>query len=302
MAWNRSSENGEAVSRPLQKRKGFRFPVRGAIAGAIVVLGAAVAAWWLWPDTSAPVAEDGDGTAGRRIREVTPAAAPKAEEAKPKDPPGYYNGKKISDDNRPPWMSPYHRIIDYGPIHTNTPSGAQIPFVDRVFEDGVDQQIGEMLLVEPGTMFHGPGAGSLYEDFDRNFLESLKVPIIVRQDDPEEVKAIKRAVIEVKADLKARMDAGENLQKIMEDNWREMRELGLYRNELDEQLDQICAEDDSITEQELDDYVAAANRMLAERGCAEMRTPSFLKEKVRMRAERRIREREANANQEEQEQ
>lgn len=291
--WNRSSGNSENTEKKAAPR-----PWRGLVAGALVVLVAAVVAWWLWPtgenagETSAPQTK-------QRIKEVTPAAAPKAEPVEEeKDPPGYYKGKKISDDNRPPWMSPYHRIVDYGPIQTNKISASQIPFEERVFEEGVDQQIAGMLLVEPGTGFLGDCNG-LYDGFDKDFLESLKVPIIVRQDDPEEVKAIKRAVIEVKADLKARMDAGENLQKIMEDNWREMKELGLYRQELDEQLDQICAEDDSITEQDLDDYVAAANKMLTERGCAEMRTPLFLKEKVRMRAERRIRERETNAKQEE---
>ena len=299
MAWNRPRGSQQTETALRRGRSPRPTVARGAIAGLVVAFGAAVAAWWLWPDATAPVAEDGDGTVGRHIREVTPAAAPKAEPVEEeKDPPGYYKGKKISDDNRPPWMSPYHRIVDYGPIQTNKISASQIPFEERVFEEGVDQQIAGMLLVEPGTCFLGDCNG-LYDGFDKDFLESLKVPIIVRQDDPEEVKAIKRAVIEVKADLKARMDAGENLQKIMEDNWREMKELGLYRQELDEQLDQICAEDDSITEQDLDDYVAAANKMLTERGCAEMRTPLFLKEKVRMRAERRIRERETNAKQEE---
>ena len=49
MGWNRPSESGEAISRSLQKRSGDRFPAKGLVAGAIVVLGAGIAAWWLWP-------------------------------------------------------------------------------------------------------------------------------------------------------------------------------------------------------------------------------------------------------------
>ena len=95
MAWNRPKENGEAVSRPLQKRKGFRFPIRGAIAGAIFSLGAAVAAWWLWPSGES-AGETPPSQTRQRIKEVKPAASPKAAEVKPKDPPGYWNGAKIS--------------------------------------------------------------------------------------------------------------------------------------------------------------------------------------------------------------
>ena len=76
MAWNKSSENGEAVSRPLQKRKGFRFPVRGAIAGAIVVVGAGIVAWLLWPNAKPPLSTlTPTATSTSLIKEVKPAAA-----------------------------------------------------------------------------------------------------------------------------------------------------------------------------------------------------------------------------------
>ena len=78
MAWNRPSENGEAVSRPLQKRSGDRFPLKGTIIGAVVVLGAVVAAWWFWP-TGENAGETPPSKTQRRIREVTSAPAPKAE-------------------------------------------------------------------------------------------------------------------------------------------------------------------------------------------------------------------------------
>ena len=63
------------------KRRGRRFPVY--FSGSIVVLGAAVAAWWLWPEGE--TRQDAASTKRGLIKEVTPAVAPKAEEAKPKE-------------------------------------------------------------------------------------------------------------------------------------------------------------------------------------------------------------------------
>ena len=280
MAWNRPSEDAAGHRVNVDATSSSRH--WWYVAGAIVVLGAAVAAWWLWPDTSAPVAEDGDGTAGRRIREVKPAAAPKAEEAKPKDPPGYYNGKKISNSNRPPWMSPYHRVVDYGPIHTNKPSEAATPLYKKVFEDETDQCIASILLVPPGQFMIGDGKG-MYDDFDSNFIESLKTPIIVLSTDPDEVKELKRAVNETKAALKMRYDAGESLQKIMEETHRELRELGLYKEEIEHQVDELC-EKQMFTEQDVDDCIMAANKMLEERGSAPLTMSKFYRESLVLRA------------------
>ena len=76
MAWNRP-ENGEAVSRPLQKRSEDRFPVRGAVAGVIVVVGAAIAAWWILSGNGR--GEDAASTAKRSlINEVKPALSSSA--------------------------------------------------------------------------------------------------------------------------------------------------------------------------------------------------------------------------------
>ena len=281
MAWNRPSE--EKVKVRGEDEEG-NFHLKGFLAGVIVVVGAAVAVWWLWP-TGESAGETPPPQKRQRIKEASPLkreSAPRPQAEKPKDPPGYWNGKKISNENRPPWMSPYHRVMDYGKIETNIVLESDIPIEDKIFELGVDQQIASMLLIEPGTRFFG-NCDKMYTDFDEDFAESLKSPIIVRADDPEEVKALKRAVIEVKADLKARKDAGESLQRIMEENWKEMRELGLYKHELNEQLNQLCEEDEDITEQDLEDYVTAANTMLRDRGCAEMKTPVILKEQIKLR-------------------
>ena len=102
MGWNRPKERR---GKREEGRGGQRnVHLKGLVAGAIVVVGAAVAAWWIFGGKPAPVREGADGTVGRLIKEVKPAAGggevprpqeeKRAEPAKPsmeKDKDGYYH-------------------------------------------------------------------------------------------------------------------------------------------------------------------------------------------------------------------
>ena len=105
--------------------------------------------------------------------------------------------------------------------------------------------------------------------FNRRFLEkfkkSLSEPIIPTHDDAENVRELKRAVNEAKIELKARMDGGEDICKVLADTRDQMRELGLYRQELDA-LVKKQIKDGEMSDADAQDCVAAANRMLADRG------------------------------------
>lgn len=282
MSWNKPS----SVPQPPPKKSAPPSLKRGLFAGLLVVALGALCYFMFRPSAATPKRDSAKDRG--LIKEVTPAAAPKAKPEKPKDPPGYWNGKKITNENRPPWMNPYHRVVDYGKIHTNRINEATRPLEEKIFHNGADIQIARALKVQPGAAFIG-NLDDFYEGFNEDFRESLKEPIIVTHDDPEEVKELKRAVNEVKADFKARMDAGEDLQKLMEQNWKDMKELGLYKEELSEQVAELC-EDKTVTEQDMRDYVAAANKMLRDRGCTELRAESFMRTRFRLEAERRLRE------------
>ena len=275
MAWNRPSE--EKVKVRGEGEEG-NFHLKGFLAGVIVVVGAALAAWWLLP-TGESAGETPPLQAKQRIKEASPlkresASRPQAEQ--PKDPPGYYNGKPISDSNRPPWMSPNHRIMTYKNIrYLPMPKKT---LIEETFEHGTDQMIAELASVEPGTLFVGDCKG-LFDNFAEDFKASLTEPIIVSHEDSEDVKALKRAVNALRLDLKDRMDAGENIQEVMEETWKSMRDLGLYKEELVEQLNKI-SEDHVLSETEVDDYISAANKMLEERGSAPLRDTAFLKQQL----------------------
>ena len=276
MAWNRPRENGEAVSRPLQKRKGFRFPIRGAIAGAIVVIGAAVAAWWLWPS---------DGSAGetppprsaRQIKEVAPAAAPTnaVRKAKREWPPEWH----VPDD----WDKPYppqaywpdgtlKQHSRYVRVVTNVRHHVSIQ--ERTFKNYADRRIAGLLIRRPGEVLIGEMPFG--EDFVEEFKESLKEEIKIEEGDLPYTRSLKQAVIDARAELKRRMDAGEDIAKVMTETRKELKELGLYREELRKQVDRIREEHgDTFTEKDEQDLIDAANKMLEERGCKPLTAPKI---------------------------
>ena len=279
MAWNRPSNSGEAVSRPLQKRKGFRFPIRGTIAGTIVALGAAVAAWWLWPDASAPVAEDGDGTKDGLIKEVgasVPAEAPVKEDVveykhvKNRKYMKYVNGEPV-------WSYPKYK--DYGPSHTVKVTRVK-SFVEKTFHNYADRQIASLITHRPGDKIVG---SPRYENgFKEQFLKSLTEPELPTTDDTPEQRQLKRDVVAVKADLKARLDAGEDIAAIMSDTRQKLRELSVYKRELEAEVSKH-AHADEVSAEDLADFVAAANRMLEARGIEPFKADGFLRNQTMYR-------------------
>lgn len=278
MGWNRPNEN--ASSRRVRK---LRLTKCSAILGTLVFLGAGIVAWWLWckPERGEDVRSEKKIS---RIKEVTPAKAAKNSPAseKKKDPPGYYNGKPISESNRPPWMCPYHRIVDYGPSTVVDPGEALLADYEKPFSNSVDRKIAMFVGVEPGAPFLGDGAG-LYNNFKERFLEAIKTPIVINRDDSDYVKELKQSVIDLRKMLKERHDKGEDIQKVMEDADRELRELGLYKEELRKQVDSICSGRE-ITEQDVRDCVDAANTMLKDRGCSLLKFEDFYRRGLRIRS------------------
>ena len=284
MAWNRPNNDGRANTPGSPRRAGTARPTvaaRGAIAGAIVVVGAAVAAWWLWPDASAPVAEDGDGTVGRRIREAKPAVAKRGETPRPRE-----EAKPAVDPNyrptRPGEIANGYRMLADGTLRkihgiiTNSP--ARITLADKTFDCSSDRKIGNLLLVEPGAHFLG-ASSQYYWHFEEEFRESLKTPIVIVREDDEDTKWIKREVLEIRKELKQRMDAGEDIGQIMRDSREQLREVSLYKDDIVKMVREHGMDLDN--QRDYEDLIGAANKMLEERGAPALSMPSTLKAALR---------------------
>ena len=277
MAWNKPSAENAVTAKIKGGQKGVRLG-HGLVAAAIVVIGAAAAWWYLGKDVvPAPITSH---KAPRPIREVKPAVVSNrvaSTVAKTNAAPRRWPGTRETEGN-----TGYSKI-DYGRIETNFIDKAHQRIEDRLFVHTADRKIARLLMVEPGTEIITFGSGDeLYRDFDRKFLRSLKTPIIISKDDTEEEKALKRAVREAKIDMKARLDAGESLEKLMTDTRKQLQEIGLYRKELQAEVQKI-ARNREITEADMEDYVKAANTMLEARGSKPISMPSIFKARMELK-------------------
>lgn len=159
-------------------------------------------------------------------------------------------------------------------VITNKIDDADRPVEERVFANSADQKIAGLLLLKPGEMLIGDPSSLFGRGFARAFLKSLESPIIIGKDDDEMTASLKRAVIDSKIEIKARHDAGEDIGELMAREYNELQALGLYREELKDQIAKL-ARDKSLRKEDMEDFVKAANMMLEARGGSPLQMPRF---------------------------
>lgn len=153
-----------------------------------------------------------------------------------------------------------------------------------LFKNFAENQIYALLEIAPGeTLF-------VTRKYDKRFLESFKKsldePIEFLDTDSEYDKEVKQAMIETKEDLKKRMEAGEDICKIMEDTYSEIQRLAEYKREVQKLVrENLKAED--LTDTDCEDLIRAANEMLASKGIAPVRNTMLLKRNLRLNSQSR---------------
>lgn len=262
MAWNRRDQG----HKPVVSKKPSAW--RGAIAGVVVVI-VGVLAWWLL-SPSAVKSESQKAERDRRIKEVKPSIAPKTNEVVKVEP------KKVDPNARPTKVGeivngyiklPSGRIHKRVGVITNTASAmAKLPC--EIFRHHSENELACYLWIEPGTeIVDMPRHNGR---FTKDFLESLKEPIIVTQDDTAEQAQLKRAVNEAKIELKAAYDRGEDIEQIVYDTRAELRKLGLYKQEIRQQLLEYRKKE-NVSDADVQDFLTACNQMLEQKGIAPLK-------------------------------
>ena len=166
------------------------------------------------------------------------------------------------------------RKHDKGPVYTNGANRVKT-LEERTFRHGAEVHIAGLLRLEPGSSLLGDSSLMYGKAFMKSFKKSLEEPIIISEEDSDEVKELKKAVIQTKEELKHRMNAGEDICKIMRDTRDDLKKIGLYRDELNRQLIDL-GKDGQYSEQDMQDFVSAANQMLSERGAKPLTMPRVL--------------------------
>ena len=248
--------------------------LKGLFAGAIVVLGAAIAVWILWP--KGVTRQDSASTKRGLIKEVKPSLssnelARAAERLKPQG----------VDTNSIKWK---HSVaVTNGTLVTypNDPTTVRIltrPEMKLPFKDFPDNEIASILSIKPGdTAIIVP----LPRNFDQLFANSLTTKIVIEPDDPPEVAEMKRQVLETRKLLVEAVKNGESPRKILTEERKNLHRLMTIRDNYQRILNDQIREGASPAD--LQDTVQAANQLLKKEG---VENPIRLPRKIRLQLEK----------------
>ena len=273
--WNRPN----AANQPAVKKGGTKSPslMKGVIVGAVAVVVGVVCIFAFSGKSEKPAGKIDEGRG--RIKEVKPAKAPtnkveKAEDTTPKPLPP----QRVGETRDGKILLPNGRLHVVKGVITNNSGLAKMPY--QIFDHMSDNVIAGLLSIKPGQML--VGTPRYNGRFTKDFIESLKTPIIPTQADSEYERELKRAVNEAKIELKAAYDRGEDIEEILLNERKELQKLAAYKQELKAMTIQGLKE--AETAEEMDDYIAAANKMLEAKGIAPMDELSpIAKIKLRMK-------------------
>ena len=273
--WNRPN----TANQPVVKQGGTKSPslMKGIIVGAVAVVVGIVCIFAFSGKSERPAGKIDEGRG--RIKEVKPAKArtnkvEKAEDTTPKPLPP----QRVGETRDGKILLPNGKLHVVKGVITNTCGQAKRPY--QIFNHMSENVIAGLLSIKPGEGLVGTPRynGRLTKDF----IESLKTPIIPTQDDSDYARELKRAVNEAKIELKAAYDRGEDIEEILLNERKELQKLAAYKQELKAMTLQGLKE--AETAEEMDDYIAAANKMLEAKGIAPMDDLSpIAKIKLRMK-------------------
>lgn len=146
-----------------------------------------------------------------------------------------------------------------------------------IFKHVAEMQIQGLLEIEPGDLV--VGEIEYGKHFTDSLRESFKDDIVINADDDANTRECKQAVMEIKKELKDRMANGEDVAKLMSDSRADLQRLGMYRQELENQVRSILDEKlphGELSDQDVKDLYAAANKMLESKGIPALRMPTKL--------------------------
>ena len=280
MGWNRS----DGAAKPC--KGGGKRPAawRGLIAALVVVAGAGVAAWLMLGRSNPPrEAATDEARKPGRIAEAKPSMAATPPAAKPKaEKKVLTREEKLAriraryGDNIPENLKATVYFLENPPAQTYEPAKTK----SDIFKHPSERVIASMLRIEPGDFILQKR--TLDENFDRDLAAAMEEPIEFSDADTEEERSLKQAVIETKSELAKRAAAGEKPSDILNDVTDNLYDLGRYKRELQMQISKYRL-DANYSDQDVADFVTAANEMLRRKGASELPMPNFLLRQVSLK-------------------
>lgn len=284
--------SGKAAPRPAKEKDGGTKPPpasRGIAAGVAVVAAALVALYFLLsPKKDAAPAEEPSAKQEATKIETSqpgdlpePVAEPVPPPPKQPEPPKPLPPQKVGETRDGYILLPSGRLHRVLGVVTNSATAA-IKGKYEIFEHACENEIAGFLTMEPGQGL--VGTPRYNGRFKRDFLESLKHPIVISPDDSPEDAALKRNVIQAKKDLKEALDRGEDIEQIMLDVRKEMQDLARYKQLILQQMHETVKGSEMSVE-EMEVMLTAANKLLDEKGIAPITFGPLTRRKIMMMRE-----------------
>ena len=278
MSWNKSSRPESAGA---GGKRGVSPSAKGILAGCVVVALGLAAVWLLrggGDDAEAPAPDKGRPLPIKSV-DPAPPSAPRAEPQAPEKAPRPLKPQRVGEIRDGKMLMLDGRLRKMSK-HVITAEVARVTIADKTFDEPTDRLLAHILEMEPGETLVGDSA-DLYRGFDRAFLKSLSTPILYDKNDDQYVKELKVGVLAMRDELKRRMDAGEDINKVLADTRDQMQELGAYRQEIEGMVIEMTQGKD-LTQEAYDDIVKAANKMLEERGSKPLELPTAVRHRFRI--------------------
>lgn len=280
MAWNKPSPNRQFVGIGKPNRSVGRVILRAFIAIAVAIFG--IVAWQVFRQT-----EETDTEVPQKKTSLIKQAVPvvKKEEV-------------IVQTNKWPERSPHPDgkwRHGEGPRSIAVTNGCLVtyphcpnvqlilphPAFAAPFDNISDNEIARILRTKPGDSFIDD---PLPRDFDQRFANSMLSPIEINDDDPPETVELKSQVKEARKILLQALKNGESPRQILMDEAKNIRKLMRIKDNYQQMVkDQI---ESGATDQEINDTVNAANKLLEQSGISsKIRLP--YKTKLRIDSEKK---------------
>lgn len=271
MSWN---TNGESkAEKPSNKVKLGRWLATTGLTIAVLAGGAIYFLYYAHPKTEKTDKQDKSAKIAEAQADLN--ALPETEATKAPKPLPPQRVGEVRDGYR---LLPDGRMRKvYGVISNKSPT---VSVAEKTFSNSADIELANLLMADPGDVMVGESEG-IYDGFEKELREALREDIVFERDDTDFQRELKASVIELRQELAQRLKAGEDIVKLMEDTRNQLKELSLYRQELEDQVMNLT--DEELTQRDYEDLVNAANEMLESRGAAPLELPTTLKHALRLR-------------------
>jgi len=293
MAWNKPIDKKVESGKKVERRGGggernlssSSFNYKALIAGLVVVLVGGLVVWLFSGGEKRPTRATKETSAPTQIAEQRPAPAPKVDQEESAAPhektEAEIRAEKIAFYERAYGadMPPAIKAVVY--YLKNPPKQeykVRVPY--DFMRHPCEQQVASLMSVEPGTYFViNPNYG---KEFDDDFTKAFVDGTTVNADDSEEVRLIKENVSKTMQDL-ARIcrEEGKKPSEVMTEYADSMYSLGQFQRNLEQELQKIY-DAPELSDEEVKDFVAAANQMLEEKGIAPLPYPDLTERSIEL--------------------